>query len=180
MSEIAAKSPSNAVDSPSSYQQPVEKPNLLTDDESCEIGENWDKATLHEKLAWYNTLVSRSLGIPRNYVKELLGIANHFATSAPEQKPEQPVELSVALHKAFPKQNAGEIIDYLNGVLEGKYPMPSELILPLRESCSHHWVGGGSDTFKSIHCGKCGSAHPDNWGQTYKGKLPGNPRKQGR
>lgn len=43
-------------------------------------------------------------------------------------------DLSAVLHKTFSKRNAGEILAYLNGLLDGKYPMPSELILPKRKA----------------------------------------------
>lgn len=54
--------------------------------------------------------------------------------ASPKRELQQSDEFSSALYRVFSKRNAGEILAYLNGVLEDKYPMPSELITPKRES----------------------------------------------
>lgn len=73
--------------------QPVELSPLLSQEEFMEIDEQWERATWEEKLAWHNTLASRSCGIRQAYAEELLGIANHYASTKRESvSPWQPIE----------------------------------------------------------------------------------------
>lgn len=70
-------------------------------------------------------------------------------------------------------------VGYLLSQLSNKQPdlndpLNSKMVTNIRQAnstqnssagmgCVHNWLGGGSDKFRSVHCTKCGAAHPDNY-----------------
>ncbi len=86
------------------------------------------------------------------YVQELVGVAQHASTSLRFMSDDYAIGF-----KPDDAMACGILSDQLKKALSS---LSAEWNL-----CEHHWVGGGSDTFRSVHCAKCGAAHKDNFSQ---------------